>query len=490
MSKSNLFLEQSGELDKVQNPNLRVDLRDEFFSLKTDIDNIESRFYKLFDEFTDDESIRNINSELMILNNELAIVEDEINVDLEKIISDSKEEVRCSLLDEIEDDHALVEYFVGPEYSYVLGFTKGIKVFRRFQMDSLFRTSFAEIINQIRDQPKISEYSSSLSRFKKSSGLLYNRLLKSVIDQLPPSVEFLTIVPDEQLSKLPFEVLISNEGDLSSHYNELNYLVKDYTVSYSLSSRELDFCAEGAQLPRKRATLGLLGIGFSGNSVGGLRSGLADLPGTEKEIEFLRESFDGDFYLGDNGDKSTFLKSAKDYDVLHLAIHGEADSTDRFTSKLIFNGTDSLLFTRDLYVAGLKARLAILSACESGTGEINKGEGTFSIARGFALVGVPSVVMSLWKVNDRITSELMVDLHKGLSVNQSVDVALALTKRKYLLESDQYTGHPYYWSAFVSLGEKVRLNEKRPLGNFVYLGVALLILLLLSVIWVKRKGVN
>ena len=240
--------------------------------------------------------------------------------------------------------------------------------------------------------------------------------------------------------------------------------------------------------PRQKASKPLLGIGFSGSGVSDTRSYYSSLPGTESEIKFLQSTFEGDYFLGTDGSKSKFLEKAKEYDILHLAVHGEANSISRYQSSLIFNGFDSLLKTSDLYAANLNARLAILSACESGIGQINKGEGTFSIARGFALVGVPSTVMSLWKVNDRIASELMVQFHSQLNEGTAVDVAISQVKREYLINSDQYTSHPYYWSAFVSLGQEIHFSESDSYSLMIItVGIALAILLLIFLKLKKRK---
>jgi CHAT domain-containing protein len=213
--------------------------------------------------------------------------------------------------------------------------------------------------------------------------------------------------------------------------------LNEYIINYSLSSSEIK------RKPTERSSeKELLGIGYSGGVPSQTRSNYGSLVGTEDEIKHLMTRIEGDFFLGLDGSKGRFLESAKDYDILHLAVHGEADNNDRYQSNLIFSGDgNNILKTSDLYVAGLKARLAVLSACESGVGEINRGEGTFSIARGFALVGVPSIVMSLWKVNDKEAAKLISKMYENFLEGQSIDSALSMAKRDYVNNSEQFTSH-------------------------------------------------
>ena len=121
---------------------------------------------------------------------------------------------------------------------------------------------------------------------------------------------------------------------------------------------------------------------------------------------------------------------------------------------------------------------------------MNKGEGTFSIARGFALVGVPSIVMSLWKVNDQEASKLMSSMYANLLNGESIDNALTNAKRDYLFNSEQYTSHPYYWSAFVSLGEEVQVlkPESTKTTALIYLFIFAFIASTLLIYFKKRKG--
>lgn len=488
-SKSILFLEQSGELAQIQRSKLLASTKNEFFLVKSQIDQLESSFYGLMEDIVSSDSIRRINAELLNLYDNLQSLKDSVLLEIPNAgdFELDFESLKVAVND--RPSRIVVEYFFGAKDLFVIAMAPNITKFKKIALDDNFDQMLNSLLSEITHRPKISDLAKSLTRFKIASNYLYNILLGDILVGFDGDIKEITIIPDENLSRVPFEVLIANNNSEAFFY-ELNYLIKDYDVNYALSIKQL------TKAPSiKEAEKGLLGMGYSGEGVANVRSSYGSLPGTEEEIRFLSQSVKGDFLLGDRANKETFLNKAKDYDILHLAVHGEANSESRYQSSLIFNGElDNILKTRDLYVAGLNARLAILSACESGIGEINKGEGTFSIARGFALVGVPSVVMSLWKVNDKVASGIMVKMHEGFINGKLINRALAESKRDYINNSDSYTSHPYYWSAFVSLGEEVGISEEGRFGQkqmwFLTIIAGFTIFFSLMMIIRKRKGIK
>lgn len=487
-SKANLFLEQSGELAQIQDSRLDLQTKNMYYKLQSRIDSLEQNFYRLINEITTSEDIRNINTDLLNLGNQMEHFKDSLSQIFSKAGETSipaYESIRLKLKN--ETDRGIIEFFIGEQHSFVIGMTEKKSFFKRLEYNAQFDHSFQEVIHALSNRPEIKSYQERLSNYDKAASNIYQYLLKELLDDFGGGISKLTIIPDDKLSKLPFGALVYEPNPDANYFSELDYMLNKYVINYALSTSELN-----EQPSKKLANKGLLGIGYSGDFSSETRSGYGALAGTEDEILYLKERIRGEYLLGQEGTKREFIDNAKFYDVLHLAIHGEADSLDRYQSSLIFNGVnDNILKTSDLYVAGLQARLAVLSACESGIGEINKGEGTFSIARGFALVGVPSIVMSLWKVNDKEASKLMSSMYSNLLNGESIDFALTNAKRDYLVNSEQYTSHPYYWSAFVSLGEEVEVlkpDRMHKASLVIILFVALLFGLLLLFRYKKRKG--
>jgi CHAT domain-containing protein len=120
----------------------------------------------------------------------------------------------------------------------------------------------------------------------------------------------------------------------------------------------------------------------------------------------------------------------------------------------------------------------VLSACSSGFGKIQQGEGPISIARAFSYAGCPSVVMSLWKIPDEVTSAIMKDFYRELKNGKQKDEALRLAQLKFLNETgDPLYHHPYFWSGLVVMGNTDPLPKEFPMW-IVYGGIALAVVII------------
>ncbi|MFW5700333.1 MAG: CHAT domain-containing protein [Cyclobacteriaceae bacterium] len=139
---------------------------------------------------------------------------------------------------------------------------------------------------------------------------------------------------------------------------------------------------------------------------------------------------------------------------------------------------DGFLNIHELYNMQLNAYLAILSACETGMGSYSRGEGIMSLGRGFAYAGCPSVLMSLWKANDQAGKQLMEKFNGYLRSGLDKDAALRQAKLDYLETADQLTSHPYFWSAFVLMGNEEAVDFSDTRGNGTnWLWILLMIML-------------
>ena len=115
---------------------------------------------------------------------------------------------------------------------------------------------------------------------------------------------------------------------------------------------------------------------------------------------------------------------------------------------------NELLFIKDVYNLELNADLVVLSACQTGIGKLQRGEGIISLARAFAYAGAKSIVTTLWNVNDVKTKDLMIDFHLKLKNGADKDVALFQAQKKYLETHKGELANPYYWAPFISIGNK------------------------------------
>jgi CHAT domain-containing protein len=147
------------------------------------------------------------------------------------------------------------------------------------------------------------------------------------------------------------------------------------------------------------------------------------------------------------------------YRIVHLATHGILNSTQPELSGVVLSLVDEkgtlqngFLQLRDIFNLNLPAELVVLSACETGLGKEVKGEGLVGLTRGFMYAGSPRVVVSLWSVSDRATSELMMKFYKKMLQDGLKPSAALRTAQIEMWRQKQWQA-PYYWAAFTLQGE-------------------------------------
>jgi CHAT domain-containing protein len=234
------------------------------------------------------------------------------------------------------------------------------------------------------------------------------------------------------------------------------------------------------QLPGSESEALLLGSPIYGND-----TLIIPLPGTREEIQgidkiLLRDHVKTKIYMDQNASEDN-MKSANHPFILHVATHGffnenvdlsksmnmgvqvsRAKDNALLRSGLLFTGAASIyseepildgsnngvLYAYEVMNLDLQdTRLVVLSACETGIGEIVNGEGVYGLSRSFQVAGAEKILMSLWKVDDQSTRELMIIFYENLlrlkNPQQAFIQAQKAIKKKY--------PHPYYWGAFVLL---------------------------------------
>ena len=304
----------------------------------------------------------------------------------------------------------------------------------------------------------------------------------------------LTIIPDDKLSYIPFDALLSQMPDTSKmDFRKLDYLVRDYAINYSYSSTLLINFHDISKKSSKSL------IAFSPQySINESRTDkessqkyfFAPLPGAAEEVENLSGYIKTVSFADILAQENTFKEKASDFDILHLAMHTVINDSLPMFSKLVFSlpgknsNEDGFLNTYEIYNMKLNARLAVLSACETGSGKLQKGEGVMSLARGFIYAGCPAIVMTLWQVGDQSGIEIMKDFYSYLSKGKRKDVALRLAKLKHLEQSDPLTAHPHYWLGYVNIGNPEPLYTSKDVYFVIFLFIAVI---LVFIDWHYRK---
>lgn len=147
-------------------------------------------------------------------------------------------------------------------------------------------------------------------------------------------------------------------------------------------------------------------------------------------------------------------------------MHGIVDSKQPEYSSLVFTHSgnekeDDLLHAYELNLLEMNTDLVVLSACETGFGKYERGEGVVSLGRGFMYSGAPSLVMTLWPINDKATSILISAFYNELAMGHGKDEAMRNAKMTYLKHAKNVTAHPFFWASFINLGDCKPIQLKK-----------------------------
>lgn len=402
---------------------------------------------------------------------------------------------------------ALLEYVITEEelvYFYID--ENRLEVFKR----PVSRDTLRE---QIRLMRKImSEYLKNdiqvrFDRFCQLSHWFYNLLLKPALQEAV-GIERLIIVPDGELAHLPFETfLVELPKRRKLDYRKLHYLLQDYSFSYNYSAK---LWMENLSQDKELSSAEMFALAAYYNkdadeelqsqrlpTYRSLRKYLSPLPEARKEVLRLSERYAGQFLTDSAATEHFFKQEAGNYGILHLAMHGLLNVQRPLLSSLAFtedgdSSENNFLQAYEISSMNLNASLVVLSACETGYGTYEQGNGTASLARSFMYAGVPALVVSLWQVNDASTSRLMELFYENIAAGTTKDEALRQAKLRLIQEADMpLAAHPALWAPFIQMGNSrpIALDQKQAgTGLWTWLlGGAGLLLAGLAVAGLRRR---
>ena len=371
----------------------------------------------------------------------------------------------------LQDHTGLIEYLVTDSTVYQVIVTK--EEVRILDLE-LKKTKLDSIIDDFRKS--ISDYTflteegnAAQNLYTQTSYELYEELLEEGLRGLE-GIRKLIIIPDYTIGHIPFEALTMSLKPTAS-YEEMDYLLHKYQVRYSYSTQML---YEGSEEKDKLSGLEVLGMAGSYDPVDSvkiqerkltqqkIRKTLIPLPAVLREVDYIAGIAKGTYYTGIEATEANFKKHAGSYGILHLAMHGVLNTEHPMASAMIFTEEydsieDNFLYGHEIAQMDLEASLVVLSACETGYGKFEQGEGVMSMARSFMYAGVPSAVVSLWQVNDVSTSIIMKMFYEYLGGGLSKSEALTAAKQEYLQNVTGIAAHPAFWAAFVCIGEDTPL---------------------------------
>ncbi len=293
--------------------------------------------------------------------------------------------------------------------------------------------------------------------------LLHTKLISPAESYLS-GIRSLIIIPHDELRLLPFDVLQNQRQ---------HYLLESYDITYQYSAIFLQSRPVGSVKVDNILSM----APFNGPNPGG---GYAQLTASRQEVAPLK----GTQLLGHSATKVRFLTYASQYSVIHLATHAVVDNDDPQRSFVAFHpapGPAHRLYARELIYGLLpKAQLVFLSACETASGKLIRGEGVMSLSRAFSFAGCPNLVTSLWKAEDNATAYISTRFYAHLRAGYSFSQALQRAKLDLLQNREYAQFHsPQYWAHLVFIGTPGRDQ----LPWLTYLMAVVVVGSLIGVVW-------
>jgi len=390
-----------------------------------------------------------------------------------------KYEQKLSSLDDLQAglkyQETFVNYVIVDSLIHVLAIDDKEIIYETTRTPSSFKGGIARYVSSLKGK--------KTDVFLRYSNILYDVLIKPIKDKVMD--RDLIVIPDGPLNYIPFEIVPTElvpqswpKGDFSL-YKEVPYLLKSSSVVYNYSATLfLDARNNKAQ----DITKGFVGFAPDFSNVESFTLSqkhqkkkyedllLTPLDNAAIEVAMIGDLTEGKTWIGLEATEAAFKKHASDYGVIHFATHGILNHKFPLYSNLVLLGDekeDGLLHTFELYNMEINAELVALSACNTGVGKIQKGEGAMSIARGFSYAGCPNIAMTLWAVSDQATQILMEQFYMNLMSGMPKGEALRQAKLHFLNSGSGLITVPYFWSGMLIMGTPDRIQSLNTLPFYM-----------------------
>lgn len=387
----------------------------------------------------------------------------------------------------LRPEQIMVDYFLTDVSAHVFSINHGGEL--RWRKADLF-ANFREQTQQMAEY-LWSNKTTGKETFLRHAWVLDSLLIMPELVQWGMATKSLVIVPDDVLTLLPFEALIRRPS-VGGTWRDQPWLLKEFSISYAYSATllgvQISISKENNKTGQKPKAV------FGGFAPSYTESNQYQLKNTAPMVKTVRKMLGGDTWEGPAASEERFKKSAANYRVLLLAMHGISDNEQPELSRLIFGDSipdspinNNILYAPELQIMRLRADLVVQSACHSGAGKLEQGEGVYSLARAFASAGVPATVMSLWLLHENTAPPLVEAFFRYLKQGRTKDEALRLAKLDYLKNDQNFElNHPFYWAGLAASGDMSAL-ELTPPKSFPWSWVLALSLAVVVVLWFWKR---
>ena len=344
----------------------------------------------------------------------------------------------------LDERAALLSYFIGAERVFIFQITKDKAWIYNRPKDERFNQLVSGFRNSIKYYVDETFTTTSYS------------LQMQLIPKLSDEIDQLVIIPDAVIGSIPFEALVY-EKSVSNQVKDNKYLINKYAVGYDYAATLFVNKAKNTTVSDKTGILLAAPVTFESNG-----QYLQQLPDSKKEIEEIEKLFSSAQMKTvsstgpDASEEMIKSISLSDFQFIHLATHGIVNQSRPELSRVFLcpgSTEDGSLYSGEIYNLKFNANLVTLSACETGLGQVAKGEGIVGLSRALQYAGAQNLIVSLWQVADKSTADLMIEFynHSLNSPRRGYADDLRAAKLSLLQSEDYY--NPYFWAPFILIGQ-------------------------------------
>ena len=315
----------------------------------------------------------------------------------------------------------------------------------------------------------LTETANNLAIGKTSLSSLYQIYQILDLKSIPDYVKQIIVIPDNELYRIPMDVLPTKKPNSSFSFGSSSYMIEDYSFKYFTSLQDY--------IDNSRNTRSPLETDFSAFAISyfdNFQENLPSLPfATQeaREIEKVLTSFETKkIFVGNSATEETFQNQLNSSKILHAATHSEVSAQDPLFSTIylksaLSNGTKGdALYAYELFDNQLKNDLIMLNSCSSGTGNYMQGAGIMGISRALRYAGAKSLALNLWEVNDKIASEFATNFYSYLNSGLSKSEAMRLAKIDQIRTG---SADPHYWGAYTLIGNSSPVIKKPKSSQYI-----------------------
>jgi len=354
-----------------------------------------------------------------------------------------------------QKDRHFVHYFVNDSLIYMLGITP--------TDTRMIRVPYKNLTQEINSYLRLCSDRQAQNLDYPAFGSLSHHLYEVLMQPLGWKTGRILVSPDNFF--IPFETLTTDST--GSHF-----LVYDFSFDYVYSARYL---LQPAHPGAGEANfLGVAPAVFSPS---------LDVPDLPQSVDACREAAAyypaADMLTEKAANRQNFLQKAGRYSVITVYAHARSDSVEK--EPLLFL-SDSVIRLSELpLLQSRAAQLIVLSACQTNAGRNATGEGIYSLARGFAAAGIPSVAATLWQADEQSIYTITDAFHKRLAQGMDKDQALHESKLEFIRNGDHYRSLPYFWANMILVGntQPLLLSNTHHVSWWWLAGLALIVVFLL-----------